>query len=298
MVEFGWVEILYNPHFLVWRFHTHEDKYMTKLPWNAVVCKVEESQYKIVDLNNANIDEYGTFCLQSKKNTKGYKEKLEWTKERLKEGLHLKLLLVNEGAKRGFRARGFIEYIPSEYAWRGIKADGYMVIHCIWVIGKNKGHGYGTKLLQECLDDARGMNGVVVTTSDKTWLPKKDLFVKNGFEKVDSKSPSFELYAKRLSDGAPLPKFNPVPRNRLQKYAEGITIFKSNQCPYADGYANLVTEIAKQAGIPCRIEHIECFKEAQNGVDPYGTFYVMLNGKVLGYRHVKKVLLDSISKKQ
>jgi GNAT superfamily N-acetyltransferase len=260
------------------------------------VCKVEDSRYRIVDINNSNIDEYGIFCLQSKKNTKGYKEKLEWTKQRFKEGLRLKLLLVNEGARRGFRRRGFVEYIPGEYAWRGIRAEGYMVIHCIWVIGKNKGHGYGTKLLQECLHDAKGMNGVVVMTSDKTWLPKKDLFVKNGFEKVDSMPPSFELYARRLSDKGRLPKFNPVPKGRLQKYSEGVTVFKSNQCPYTDGYTNTVIEISKQAGIPCRIEHIETCKEAQNSVDSYGTFCVMLNGKVLGYRNVKKELLDSISK--
>lgn len=65
-------------------------------------------EYKIVDLNEANIDEYGAFCLQSKKKTQGYKEKFEWIKERFKEGLRLKLL-INEGAKRGFRARGFIK---------------------------------------------------------------------------------------------------------------------------------------------------------------------------------------------
>jgi len=254
-----------------------------------------ESDYRIVDLDETNIDEYGAFCLQSKKKSKGYRDKFEWIKERFKDGLRLKLLLVNEGTKRGFRARGFIEYIPSKYAWRGIKADRYMVIHCIWVVGKSKGQGYGTKLLEDCLNDAKGMNGVVVMTSEKTWLPKKDLFIKNGFEKVDSMPPSFELYAKRLSDKAPLPKLNPIPKNRLQKYSEGVTVFKSNQCPYADGYTNVVMEISKQAGIPCQIEHVENCKEAQNGVDPYGTFCVMLNGKVLGYRHVKKALLDSIS---
>jgi GNAT superfamily N-acetyltransferase len=257
---------------------------------------LKESEYRIVDLNKANIAEYGAFCLQSKKSTKGYKEKFEWIKERFKEGLRLKLLLVNEGARRGFRARGFIEYIPSECAWRGIKAERYMVIHCIWVVGKNKGHGYGTKLLQECLNDARGMNGVVVMTSEKTWLPKKDLFVKNGFEKVDSVPPDFELYAKRLSEKAPPPKFNPIPRSRLEKHSAGVTIFKSNQCPYADGYTNLVAEIAKRAGISCRIEHIGSCKEAQNSVDPYGTFSVLLDGKVLTYRHIKKELLNHISK--
>jgi len=259
--------------------------------------KSDESEYKIVDLNETNIDEYGAFCLQSKKNTKGYKEKFEWIKERFKEGLRLKLLLINEGTKRGFRARGFIEYIPGEYAWRGINAEGYMFIHCIWVVGKNKGHGYGSKLLQHCLNDAKGMKGVAVMTSEKTWLPKKDLFIKIGFEKADSMPPYFKLYAKRSSEKAPLPKFNPIPKSRLEKYASGITIFKSNQCPYVNGYANLVAETAKQAGIPWRIEQIESCKEAQNSVNPYGTFCILLNGKLLSYRPMgKKDLLNYLSK--
>jgi hypothetical protein len=109
--------------------------------------------------------------------------------------------------------------------------------------------------------------------------------------------PYFELYAKRFSENAPLPKFNPIPKSRLEKYASGITIFKSNQCPYVNGYANNVAETAKQAGIPWRIEQIESCKEAQNSVDSYGTFCVLLNGKVLTYRPMgKKDLLDCLSK--
>jgi GNAT superfamily N-acetyltransferase len=259
--------------------------------------KLSESEYEIVDLNETNIDKYGAFCLQSKKKTEGYKEKFEWIKERFKEGLRLKLLLVNEGAKRGFRARGFIEYIPGEYAWRGVNAEGYMFIHCIWVVGKNKGHGYGTKLLQHCLNDAKGMNGVAVMTSEKTWLPKKGLFVKNGFEKADSMPPYFELYAKRFSKKAPLPKFNPIPKSRLEKYASGITVFKSNQCPFLNAGANAAEEIAKQANIPFRIEYVKSCKEAQNIVHPYGTFCILFNGKVLSYRPVgKKDLLECLSK--
>jgi len=259
--------------------------------------KSDELEYKIVGLNETNIDEYGAFCLQSKKKTKGYKEKFEWIKERFKEGLHLKLLLINEGEKRGFRARGFIEYIPSEYAWRGVDAKGYMFIHCIWVVGKNKGRGYGTKLLQQCLNDAKGMNGVAVMTSEKTWLPKKDLFVKNGFEKADSMRPYFDLYAKRFSEKAPLPKFNPIPKSRLEKYASGITVFKSNQCPFLNAGANAAAEIAKEANIPFRIEYVKSCKQAQNSVHPYGTFCVLFNGKVLSYRPVgKKDLLECLSK--
>jgi hypothetical protein len=51
--------------------------------------KSDESEYKIIDLNETNIDEYGAFCLQSKKNTKGYKEKFEWIKNASKKGTYL-----------------------------------------------------------------------------------------------------------------------------------------------------------------------------------------------------------------
>jgi hypothetical protein len=104
-------------------------------------AKETEIEYKIVDVNEENIDAYGLLCFQSKKKTDGYKKKVEWVKQRFSEGLCMKLLLVEEGAKRGFRTRGFIEYIPGEYSWRGISADGYMVIHCIWVVGRARGHG-------------------------------------------------------------------------------------------------------------------------------------------------------------
>jgi GNAT superfamily N-acetyltransferase len=256
---------------------------------------VDEQSYKIVDINEENIDKQGLFCLQSKKNTEGYKKKVEWAKERFKEGLRIKLLLINEGPKRGFRSRGFIEYIPGEYAWRGIDAKGYIVVHCIWVVGKNKGHGYGSKLLEHCLNDAKGMYGVAVVTSGRTWLPGAKLFIKHGFEKVNSLPPDFELLAKRFSDNAPLPKFNRVPKGKLEKYAHGITVFKSNQCPYVSGSVREITETAKHINLPLQIKDIKNCKEAQNGVHPYGTFCILLDGKVLTYRPIgEKGLLNSL----
>jgi len=165
--------------------------------------------YKIVDVNESNLDEYDLFCHKSKRRGEGYQNKVKWIKERFKEGLRLRLLLIHEG-KRGYRSRGFIEYVPGEYAWRGIDAKGYMVICCIWVVGRNKRKGYGTKLLLECIKDAKGMKGVAVVTSNGGWLPKNKLFIRNGFENADELPPDFELYVKRFSDSAPPPRFNSV----------------------------------------------------------------------------------------
>lgn len=259
--------------------------------------KIREA-YRIVDVNEANIDRYGLFCLQSKKNTEGYKNKIAWAKECFSEGLHVKLLLVDEGAKRGLRARGFIEYILGEYTWRGIEAKGYMVIHCIWVVGKHKRHGYGSRLLRQCLNDAKGMNGVAVVTG-RTWVPGAKLFAKHEFEKVDSAPPDFELLAKRFSDKAPLPKFKMISKGRLKKCGPGITVFKANQCPYVDDGVKEMIEVAKRINLPIRIKDIKTCKEAQKNVHPYGTFCVLLDGKIMTYRPIgARGLRNYLSKKE
>ena len=83
--------------------------------------------------------------------------------------------------------RGFIEYIPGEFAWRAVDAKGYMFIHCLWVVGKSKGKGFGEILLNECIEDAKKqkMNGVAVLVSDDNWMANKKIFLKNGFEIVE-----------------------------------------------------------------------------------------------------------------
>jgi GNAT superfamily N-acetyltransferase len=257
--------------------------------------KTQEA-YRIVDVNQANIGQCGLLCLKSKKKTEGYKNKVKWAKERFRDGLRIKLLLVNEGAKRGLTARGFIEYIPGEYAWRGIDAEGCMVINCIWVVGQHRGHGYGSKLLMHCLNDAKGMNGVAVVAG-RTWLPGARLLLKHGFERVDSKPPDVELFAKRFSDKAPLPKFATVSRDEFEKCGHGITVLKSDQCPYVDGAVKEMAEAAKQVNLPILVRDIKTCEEARHSIHPYGTFCVLLDGKVITYRPIgARGLLNLLSK--
>ena len=61
------------------------------------------------------------------------------------------------------RGKCFIEYIPAEYAWAPIWAEGYMYIDCLWVSGQFKGHGYSNLLLDACIGDskAKGKKGLV-----------------------------------------------------------------------------------------------------------------------------------------
>lgn len=140
------------------------------------------------------------------------------------------------------------------------------------------------------------MNGVCAVTSDKTWLPKKGLFVKNGFELVDA-VPDHELYAKRFNADTLLPKFNRVLEGKLDKFKGGLTVFKSDQCPYSSASVRHIKEFAKETGLPLRVERIENCQQAQNMVHPYGTFSVLHKGKIVTYRPIgKENLQKSLSK--
>lgn len=121
---------------------------------------------KLIDVNKNNVAETGFFCKMSQKKNEGYKRKLEWLNARFDEGLKIKMLDIKKGL------RGFIEYIPGNYAWRPVFADGYMFIHCLWVVGQSKGKGYAKLLVDECIKDAKkaGMNGVAMIVSEGNWL--------------------------------------------------------------------------------------------------------------------------------
>jgi N-acetylglutamate synthase-like GNAT family acetyltransferase len=153
---------------------------------------------KIIDVTAENVVEKGFFCCMSKPKTAGYRRKLSWRKARFAEGMRIKMYELPQ--------RGFIEYIPGEYAWRTVDAKGDMFIHCLWIVGKSKGQGLGGRLLKECIKDAReaGMHGVAMPTSEGNWLAGKELLLQHGFKLVAQAPPAFNLTVMQF-DGAPPP---------------------------------------------------------------------------------------------
>ncbi|MFX1374745.1 MAG: GNAT family N-acetyltransferase [Promethearchaeota archaeon] len=252
---------------------------------------------KIIDINEENIDKQEMFCKKTKKKLTGYQNKLKWIKERFKEGLKYKLLIVKEGNKE--TSRGMIEYIPGEYNWRGIRADGWIVIHCIWVVGKAKNHGYGSQLLKLAIKDAKeaGMHGIVGMSADKGgWLPKSKIYLSHGFEMVDEAEPYFKLYAKKFSENVTIPKFYPISEEKKKEYEEGVAIFYTDQCPYL---ADLVEELKQEPnGNKIKAIKIENCKEAQkNGIYPYGTYCIICNGSISLYKHPTRKEIQAIINK-
>lgn len=247
------------------------------------------SDYEIVDVTPENLDRYDLFCKKSKPKEPGYQQKLAWHHDRFKEGLRIKLLMVDEG-KPYKVSRGFIEYIPAEQGWRVVNAPGYTLIHCIWVVGKHKKKGYGSRLLETCIEDARqaGMKGVAVVASKGNWLPGLKLFLKHSFQKVDEASPVFELLVKKFTN-APDPSFPADWDERLKKFGKGLTIVRTNQCPYLEDATNIFLDAAKDLGMEGKVVVLKSSAEVQErSPSAYGAFNVVYDGKLVSYCWIVK----------
>jgi hypothetical protein len=157
-------------------------------------------------------------------------------------------------------------------------------------VGRAKNQGYGRMLLDECLQDARqsGAHGVAAVATSRVWLADKKLFLKAGFEVVDQAPPSFELLVKRF-DGAPLPAFPQDWPERAARYGSGLTVVRSDQCPYIEDATKHVQALAREHGTDARVVEMTSGKEVQeNAPSAYGVFQIVYDGELFCYHYLGK----------
>ncbi len=239
--------------------------------------------FKIIEVTQDNVEDM--YCSRSKRKENGYQNKAKWIRERFKEGLRYWSLLVDEHKKGGrYSYRGMIEAMPGEKCWRGVDAPKFMVIHCIWVVGKHKKQGYGTKLLEKVIESAKksNMDGVAVMTIREKkggWSPKPGLFERNNFKIYDSVLDTFDLYAIKFKKNPPDPKFFPI--TKISKgNIEGTHVFVSYQCPYmVNTIESLKTLTKEEYGADVHVHEMSaCEDVRKNGYHPYGTFHIIHEG--------------------
>lgn len=252
---------------------------------------------KIIDTNLDNILEYGICGYKNIKN-EGLRRKIEWLKDRFSEGIRIKTLHSDEDS-----TQGMIEYIPGEYGWRPIEASRYMFIHCIFVGFKRayKGSGYGSFSVNECLKDARkeNMHGVAVVTRRGGFMADTMLFVKNGFEVVDTAPPDFKLLVKKFNVNAPTPKFKGDWGKQLRQYSKGLTIFRSDQCPPVAQWVKEISETAEKVyGIEPKVVELMSYEDAQNSPCAFGSFCIMHNGIVVAEAPISNRRFTNIMNKE
>jgi len=253
---------------------------------------INNEKINILDVTTKNVSEVGIFCIKDKKSP-GYNAKVEWYKSKINKGLKIKIATDNAG-----KQIGFIEYIPSELAWRPIKADNFYFIHCIVLFVKEaKEKGIGSYLINECELDAKknGKSGICVMSSDGPWMANKSLYEKNNFSVVE-KLDRFELMVKSFDSKVNNPKF--IDWTIEQKKYIGWHLIYADQCPWHEKSITDLNQAAIENEIELSIRKLQTPKEAQNAPSGFGTFSLIKDGKLLADHYISRTRFENILKQQ
>ncbi len=250
------------------------------------------STNSIVSVTTENAMKETLFCIKDKKSP-GFKDKLAWLEKRYEEGLRIKIL---KDEKK--KMIGFIEYVPAEFAWRPMEADGFMFIHCLYVgRKKDRNQGNGALLINEAISDAKklGMHGVCVMTSAGGWMTQKTIFENNGFEQVDARG-RFELMSLKWNDDAADPKL--IDWTLQQEQYEGWHLLYADQCPWHDKCVSVLKRTASDYGIPLMVHKITSPEEARMSPSGFGVFSLLRDGKLLEDHYISNTRFVNILKKE
>ena len=226
-----------------------------------------------IKLTLENLEQEHICCAISNNKDPQVSSKKAWLKERLSEGL-----VFLKSTQRG---KCFIEYIPAEYAWVPIEADGYMHINCFWVSGSLKGHGYSNELLDACINDAKakGKKGITVISSPKKkpFLSDPKYLAYKGFKYADAAEPHFTLLYLPFDDNADIPKFKDQAKHPHIS-EQGFVLYYTSGCPYTAKYAPLIQAAAEQNGIEFKSIHIDSREKAQSAPSAWTNYALFYNG--------------------
>ena len=255
------------------------------------------SDIKIIDLTPESIADYGVCGYKDLKKHIELRKKIEWFIEYYPKGLRIKVVFSQKGGYQGM-----LEYIPGEYAHRPVDAEGYLFIHCIFVGFKNdfKGKGYASSLIDECIKEAKDtkMLGVAVVTRKGSFMAHNDIFLKKGFQIVDSVQPDFDLLVLKFAKESKDPKFKPNMDEILKKYDKGLTIMRSAQCPYTEKNVNAIIESAKKLKLKTNLVDLKDANAVQNTPCAFGSFCLIYNGKILSHHPISNTRFENIMKKE
>ena len=248
---------------------------------------------EIIDLTPENIKDYGVCGYKDANKHKELRNKIEWFDKYYAKGLRIKAIISNIGGYQGM-----IEYIPGEYAHRPVRAEGYMFIHCLFVGFKKefKGKGYASSLIDEVIEDAKKSEtkGVAVVTRKGSFMADERIFLKKGFEVVDTAEPDFKLSVVKFNQNFENPRFNLNTACILNEYAKGLTIIRSPQCPYTEKNVNAIVESAGTIfNIKARVIDSDAI---QNMPCAFGTFCIIYNGTIISYHPISNTRFINIMK--
>lgn len=249
-------------------------------------------QFKIIEVTPKNVLEETLFCVKDIISP-GFKCKQDWFEKQYEGGLRMKIL---KGPDE--KMIGFIEYVPASNAWRPIRADNFMFIHCMYVYSKKeRNKGYGSILIRESEKEAKALNmsGICVMASKGPWIATKSIFENNGFREVHRRG-RFELLSKKWDAETPDPQL--LDWTAKQSKYEGWQLLYANQCPWHEKSVETLLNTAMDFDIDLQVSKIETAEEAKNGPSGFGVFSLLHDGKLLEDHYLSATRFKNILKKE
>ena len=244
-----------------------------------------------IDLTPENIAQEHLCCIiRTKTAHPGVEAKRRWLAQRLAEGHVFRKLDIKGCA--------FIEYAPLETAWVPVEGENYYYIYCLWVQGEPKGHGFGRRLMESCLADARvrGRSGVCMlgAAKQKAWLSDQSFAKKFGFQTVDTTEDGYELLA--LSFDGTVSHFAPNARRQAIENRE-LTIYYDDQCPYIPQRIEKLREYCGANGIPASFRHVETLAQAKALPCVFNNWAAFYDGKFVTVNQLDGTAVAKLLKK-
>lgn len=244
-----------------------------------------------VNLTTENLTNEHLCCIiRSKKPHQGIDAKRQWLSDRLSEGHVFR--------KLNAKATVFIEYAPLETAWVPVIGNNYYYVYCLWVLGSDKGKGYGKLLMEYCLADAKekGKSGICMlgAKKQKSWLSDQSFAKKFGFEVVDATDDGYELLA--LSFDGTIPAF--APNAKKQKIESNVlTIYYDMQCPYIYQKIELIKQYCETNNVPVSLIQVDTLQKAKELPCVFNNWGVFYKGNFESVNLLDVSYLDRILKK-
>ena len=244
-----------------------------------------------VNLTTENLTNEHLCCIiRSKKPHQGIDAKRKWLSDRLSEGHVFR--------KLNAKATVFIEYAPLETAWVPVIGNNYYYVYCLWVLGSDKGKGYGKLLMEYCLADAKekGKSGICMlgAKKQKSWLSDQSFAKKFGFEVVDVTDDGYELLA--LSFDGTIPAF--APNAKKQKIESNVlTIYYDMQCPYIYQKIELIKQYCETNNVPVSLIQVDTLQKAKELPCVFNNWGVFYKGNFETVNVLDVSYLDRILKK-
>ena len=249
----------------------------------------EVTEPELLTLTPENLPHEHLCCIiRTKKPHPGVETKRAWLRDRLGEGHVFR--------KLDEKACVFIEYAPLESAWVPIVGDNYIYIYCLWVLSENKGKGYGRRLMESCITDAKaqGKSGVCMlgAKKQKAWLSDQSFAKKFGFEMVDETENGYELLA--LSFDGTKPRFAENAKKETID-SKKLIVYYDAQCPFIPGRIESNRKFCEENGIDADFIEVDSLEKAKNLPCVFNNWAVFCGGKFVTVNLLDERALKQLS---